>query len=87
MFLQTRGPLFLPVKSRKMKGLLGINYNQRLADDEDLMRMISLLMMMRKVVTKISFSFYGHNWFLVFITGGLILEGTKHNFLCDNIFV
>ena len=63
------GPLFPPVKSRKMKGLLGINYGQRLADDEDLM----LMLMMREVMTKISFSFYRQSRLLVFITGGLIL--------------
>ena len=42
-----------------MKGLLGINYGQRLADDEDLMRMISLRMMTRKVVTKNDSVFFG----------------------------
>ena len=33
IFFQT--PLFPPVKSWKMKGLLGINYSQHLADEED----------------------------------------------------
>ena len=33
IFFQT--PLFPPVKSWKMKGLLGINYRQHLADEED----------------------------------------------------
>ena len=68
-----------------MKGLLGINYSQHLAHAEDLEDVIPADY--EEGRDKKSCILLGQNSLLVFITGGLILGGTKHNFLCDNIFV
>ena len=83
IFFQT--PLFPPVKSWKMKGLLGINYRQHLADEEDYADAIPVDQ--EEVVTQIiPFLFWGETDFLCSLQVASFWEA-QNTIFCATIFL